>query len=212
MSNIVSVPGTLRGYRAWVAVPAHPGPFKLTPLTNWHNRQAWSDNLTCKAACIRPRVPWEPSHRAPDLDCTCGVHARYRHLDENYSSNLVIGSIQAHGRIVMQRHGFRAEYAKVEALVGMPPFIQAGNWLAPALIQEVAEQHGVGYVDTWKDLAEQYPPTDVRSLLQPELDWVLEKERIDLNRQYLTHLSQLPAGEIIRMLKDIGIEPKDPAP
>jgi hypothetical protein len=70
----------------------------------------------------RPDSP-RPSHRAPDPDCECGLHAWYA-PNSGYArgapGSTVHGAVAAWGRIEAHWHGFRAEYAEPMALAYSP--------------------------------------------------------------------------------------------
>lgn len=78
----------------------------------------------CGCDDLLPFMPRRPavSHRspAPAPNCTCGLHAYYRLPCDHERIVPVAGLITAWGRVQLHSDGFRAQFARVAALV-LPP-------------------------------------------------------------------------------------------
>jgi hypothetical protein len=150
------VPGTLRGYRVWRLTPHGLGSVSFTSYV-WKKSE--------RAQCAHGSTPI--GHRAPVSGCTCGLYAKHTLEaveDEFGSSSFMYGSIKAHGRIILGDHGFRAEYAEIEALLwhGLPiRYIDPDVGLAGAL-------NSVPFYTTRKKFLKDYPPISVDHLLPEE--------------------------------------------
>lgn len=172
-----TVPGTLRGYRAWRWDPKWE-PLVLYPVGfhNYAGIRVW-DNLKTEASCAH----WEKTekmspHPAPVFGCTCGVYARYVSMDSHDVWPL-LGSIRASGRIVLQRRGFRAQFAQVEALT-TPDFRYRGQ------LQELGAHYGVPVFNTFHELQDEFPPSDVSRWVSPSYE-EMDLRRVNMYRKYL---------------------------
>lgn len=160
----VVIPDALRGYRSWRL--DHPTgslfPVHADCTARWRTRRmtAICDNELSLTLDRKPH----PGERAPAADCTCGFYATYDHV--MYRQHLpkpwdfyrgkprrfVHGSVLASGRIILGEWGFRAQYAKIEALWGID------SW-------SIAKAYGVPWVRTRDAFLKQYPAPDVSGLL-----------------------------------------------
>jgi hypothetical protein len=98
----------LVGYRRWCVGPdATLWPAGTIPEAGDVHR-AWEPG---------PNVAWCPlhGHAAPDLACTCGLHAYAAPPEQVHG--FVLGAIAAWGAVCLHPSGFRAEHAQVTALV-----------------------------------------------------------------------------------------------
>jgi hypothetical protein len=108
--------------------------------------------------------PGRHSRIAPVRGCTCGIYAKHTLEAVEYefdSTSLMYGSIKAHGRIILGDHGFKAEYAEIEALLwyGLPiRYIDPDGALATAL-------NSVPFYKSRKKFLKDYPPIPVDHLL-----------------------------------------------
>jgi hypothetical protein len=156
------VAGTLRGYRTWRGVTRWTEvPEGLLPLTAVTQRQVmWSPVLTARCSPLKLHRPSDAGtdevadHRAPSPGCTCGIYAWYEPEDAGILNARVFGAIQASGVVLMGDRGFRAERARVVAVV------TRNRRLAAA-----CEASGIAVYRTRKNLLRDYPPEDLRSLL-----------------------------------------------
>jgi hypothetical protein len=93
--NVPLVPGTLRGYRFWVVAP---GDLRLRSIGV---NAAWTQSaMTAECLALGPSVPcsspqcmacrdgWVATHRAPALECTCGLYGVHYPLDEQIINNI----------------------------------------------------------------------------------------------------------------------------
>lgn len=123
--------GELRGYRGWVL------PSERDKLSSIFKRFDWSPGVNI-AEC---RQPWHDlsDDPCPSPYCTCGFYAHYSVKDAvDYCSGLIYGSIMASGTIIPGTRGFRAERARVEAVI--LPFTFATKY-GSERIEEVRETY-----------------------------------------------------------------------
>jgi hypothetical protein len=156
------VPGTLRGYRTWQLLGrwAHlaDGTLPLTSITRHHVR--WSPRLT--ACCIPNHAttpgPWSAmpnaDHHAPRMGCTCGIYGWYTPSDAKVVGGRVFGVVEASGLILMGEQGFRAETARITAVASRN-----------RRVTNACERAGIAVYRRRRDLLNDYPPTDMSSLL-----------------------------------------------
>ena len=166
------VAGALRGYRTWrparrwTRVP--DGALPLTAVTRRHI--VWTPVLDacCSPPWIAPRhreslVPAD--HRAPFAGCRCGIYAWYEPDDTGILHAGVFGTVEASGVILLGDRGFRAERARVIAIVTRNRRVGAA-----------CAQAGVAVYRHRRELLHDYPPDDVTTLLgdttarEPEME------------------------------------------
>ncbi len=155
------MPGSLRGYRTWrvVGTRAHrpDGTLPLSSVTR--RRVVWSPTLTARCEPNGTAAPGtssaiEDDHRAPQSGCSCGIYAWYSPTDADMVSARVFGVIEASGLILMGDRGFRAESAKITAVVTRNRRVTA-----------LCAQDGIAVYRRRRDLLRDHPPEDVSSLL-----------------------------------------------
>lgn len=158
---VETVPGTLRGYRAWRVMLA--APLELHPVgVRYQHPQtpAWDGiHGTARCECVTGI-----RHSSPSWGCTCGLYARYNSLEGGYDRNPILGSIQAHGRIIIQEQGFRSQFAKVEALALGSAWRADMPWHALQLFGQV---HNIPVFHSLAELQERFPPEDVSRWIEP---------------------------------------------
>lgn len=155
-------PGSLRGYRY----------FRLYSNLNLHSvshRDAWDDREKV-AQC----AGYTGIHTAPQPRCRCGIYGWYAPelATENHGNfslglghgirdRLVLGAVSVSGNIVPGTDGFRAERAKIEALV-LP-----GNFhYFAGREKEFQERYsGIQVFNHLDDLVEAFSPSDVSELM-----------------------------------------------
>jgi hypothetical protein len=158
------VPGSLRGYRTWrllgrrAAAQLPDGTLPLTSVTRRNVR--WERTLTARCEAPGPGTvgpaPSAPegSHRAPEAGCVCGIYGWYDPADTYMTSARVFGVVEASGLVIMGEQGFRAERARIAAVVTRSRRAAAA-----------CERAGVAIYRRRRDLLRDYPPDDVSSLL-----------------------------------------------
>jgi len=156
------VAGTLRGYRKWLALRSVPEQSDLLPLASVAIRDVvWSETLS--ARCLASGVEYfdaSYAHRAPERACRCGIYAWYQPGDPNMTgTGGVFGVIEASGLIFMGTRGFRAEHARIVAVLAYGP--RARRACARARIAVYRR---------YRRLVADYPPQDLRALLDTEPD------------------------------------------
>ena len=161
------VPGTLRGYRTWR--PTRRGeevPEGLLPLAAVSRRKVlWPAVLS--ARCLPLELPRRPSgeapddlvpdsHRAPESGSDCGIYAWYAPDDTRMMHARVFGVVEASGLVLMGERGFRAEHARVVAVVTRSRRVAAA-----------CTEAGITVYRRRRDLVRAYPPEDVSELIGP---------------------------------------------
>lgn len=171
------VPAALRGYRTWRIT--RDGQLRSTAFD-----YVWPTAGERKAECRRGPtarvvpVPGMPGiarledvedHRdeAPGEDCKCGFYGWYDPADARMVDAPVFGAIEVAGRVKVGGHGFRAERARLVALVVTPEMrtrVGAAELLRRLEVDEVPV-----YEDRPSLLAD-FPPDDVSHLVKHECD------------------------------------------
>lgn len=156
------VPGSLRGYRTWQPASRHEratdGMLPMTSVTRPH--VVWSPSLCARcvpldAGCPSPGPRTLPAdHRAPQPGCNCGIYGWYGPEDTGMLDARVFGAIEASGLILMGERGFRAERARITAVVTRNRRVAAACALA-----------GIAVYRRRRELLRDYPPEDLSSLL-----------------------------------------------
>jgi hypothetical protein len=156
------VPGSLRGYRTWglagrrAYVPA--GTLPLTSVTR--RRVVWTPTLTARCTPNDPATsgPWslpvEGDHSAPHAGCRCGIYGWYTPTDTGMLRARVFGVIEASGVVLMGERGFRAEKARIVAVVSRNRRVTAA-----------CERAGIAVYRRRRDLLRDHPPEDLSALL-----------------------------------------------
>jgi hypothetical protein len=156
------VPGSLRGYRTWrllsrrVALPEDALPLRsVTRLVVWPP--------TLEARCASPDLEQDArvassaargSHPSPARRCDCGIYAWYDPHDTALLPARVFGAVEASGLVLMGDRGFRAERARISAVV------TRNRRLAAA-----CEAASIGVYRRRSALLRDYPADDVSGLL-----------------------------------------------
>ncbi len=155
------VPGSLRGYRTWRVVgPRAHRPDSTLPLSSVTRRSVvWSPTLTARCephdtAAPGPFSAIDGDHRAPHAGCSCGIYGWYSPTDTDMVSARVFGVIEASGLILMGDRGFRAESAKITAVVTRNRRVAA-----------LCARSGITVYRRRRDLLRDHPPEDMSSLL-----------------------------------------------
>ena len=159
------VPGSLRGYRSWrrsgrrAHVPS--GMLPLTAVT----RRSVTWGATLHAECTEPdfanpspaRDGLPDAHRSPEPSCECGIYAWYVPDDTMTVEAGVFGAvgvIEASGLVLMGDRGFRAERARIIAVVTWNKRVAAA-----------CAEAGIAVYRRRRDLLRDYPPEDLSALL-----------------------------------------------
>ncbi len=134
------VPGGLRGFRTWTWEPTR-GPVRSRGYP-WTGGEL---HAVCDIG---------GEHDAPSTTCACGIYAWYRPDDSRLIPGVVFGVVEARGRVLLGDYGFRAEHARVTALVtSWPPLVA---W---------CDEHAIRVFRSRDDLVAALPPDDVTELL-----------------------------------------------
>jgi hypothetical protein len=156
------VPGSLRGYRTWWRAGRRASlPDRMLPLTSVTRRHVIWDT-TLSARCVPrdtapsglPSAEVLDDHPAPRAGCNCGIYGWYAPDDAGIMSASVFGAIEASGRILMGERGFRAERARITAVVTRNRRVAAACTRA-----------GITVYGRRRDLLRDHPPADLSALL-----------------------------------------------
>jgi hypothetical protein len=156
------VAGTLRGFRTWHPLSRWASvPERALPLAAVTRRHViWTPTLI--AYCSPPKrgaldhLPSTPppNHPAPSVGCSCGIYAWYE-PDDIYIVNAgVFGTIEASGVILVGERGFRAQRARITAVLTCNRRLSAA-----------CAEAGIAVYRRRCDLVRDQPPEDVASLL-----------------------------------------------
>jgi hypothetical protein len=156
------VPGALRGYRTWrPARRSMPIPAGLLPITSVSRRRIlWSPRLT--ARCTPPDPGRSPAgelapvddHDAPHAGCDCGIYAWYAPDDTRIMHAAVFGVVEATGLVLLGDRGFRAQQARVVAVVTRNRRVAAA-----------CTEAGIAVYRRRRHLVRDFPPDDLRPIL-----------------------------------------------
>jgi hypothetical protein len=160
------VAGSLRGYRTWrLQRRRRPPSGDALPLTSVTRRVVWGPSLTAsctpdETANLAPGAATLPAdHAAPAAGCRCGIYGWYDPADTGMLRARVFGVVEASGLVLMGDRGFRAERAKIVAVVSR------NRRLAAA-----CEQAGIVVYRRRRDLVRDCPPEDLSALLGDSRD------------------------------------------
>ncbi len=169
------------GYRAWCPYSAHGWSYYgLGGQAGWHIPGSSPERIdlypiSSGAGAWHPGVnqashfsAYRP-HRAPKPDCDCGfwVRATLREARDYVQSAVpyLFGAVQAWGKIIEHRNGFRCQFVRVIALhneVGIKRYLPSGDIGLPPIeterqtywtrtdiqVREIAERHDVPLFDS----------------------------------------------------------------
>lgn len=170
--DAATVPAELRGYRMWRVRSG------CLTATNAFNGEWMSAELTaeCRVGAGSGR---EPSHPAPNERCGCGIYAWYRPDETRIHRGDVFGVVAASGRALLGDYGFRAERARVVALVVPRVHVHPREHLTDSMryalghddhrLERWCARYDVKVFQTREALVEAFPPDDVRELLGREI-------------------------------------------
>jgi hypothetical protein len=155
------VPGSLRGYRTWRLRRrrAPPGGDSL-PLASVTRAVVWGPTLSARCAPESTDDPGpgaatpDGGHVAPAAECRCGIYGWYDPADTGMLHARVFGVIEASGLVLMGERGFRAERARIVAVVSRNRRLTAA-----------CEQAGIAVYRRRRDLVRDCPPEDLSALL-----------------------------------------------
>lgn len=205
------VQGTLRGYREWQWGNKNWLRGSRFPRGDflWPQNLEWTFNAGDAPYQVSPWLPdtWNEavcarleSHQVPYPDtecCGCGFYAKYRPQWNQISPSVAVrGIIEAKGRIILGTKGFRAQQARIVALIrpsdapyaapylGLPhdQYKRLSGQVANSSVR-AAEAYGVPLFNM-EEALEAFPPHDVEELL-PELKAQREREREKLLKAYM---------------------------
>lgn len=186
------VPGGLRGYRMWDTRGA-----LLTAVSHAVDWTVPEHTATCVRNA--PYQVWfsgrpifesaDAPHVVPGEACTCGIYGWYRPDEARLHQGDVFGVVEATGRVLLGDFGFRAERARIVALV---------SEYEP--IQHYWTHRGVPVFEDRKALLAAFPPQDVRELIGHEIPdtppddnpWMAASLSFTVNsQQFVTAMRQL---------------------
>lgn len=155
------VAGSLRGYRTWRLQRRRSRPSGDTlPLTSVTRRVVWGPTLTARctpddmANLTGAAATLPGDHAAPAAECHCGIYGWYDPADTGMLRARVFGVVEASGLVLMGDRGFRAERARIVAVVARNRRLTAA-----------CEQAGIAVYRRRRDLLRDCPPEDLSALL-----------------------------------------------
>lgn len=137
--------GTLRGYRLWISRPSG----YLSPLTSGEKLTKSLAHAECRLSSFYLPNSKRRPHESPRPGCGCGLYAFYQ--PPVTSEGLFIsGAVDAFGKIVLHKKGFRAEKIQIKSLFHLD--------------SEVLKQTSFKYPDVemfedYSDMVKAYPPS-----------------------------------------------------
>lgn len=105
------------------------------------------------------------SFPAPMVECTCGFYARYADENHGYSHRGLNGVIEASGKTILGRTGFRSQYAEVKALYYNPSSFFLDEDSARLALKGLGDTYHVPVFDSFEEAKRRFPPSDVSELL-----------------------------------------------
>jgi len=151
----------IRAYRAW----RHRPPAQSARLESFGGQTTWTPKRWMRAECKVMRAMG--THAAPASGCSCGIYAtkdlalvaglRLLAVVGNETS-VMIGIVELAGTIIEHDFGYRAEYARVAALLPRPGQESAAEWIAAVYGVPVSSQ----LIDQWDDLPQPTPSAKAR--------------------------------------------------
>jgi hypothetical protein len=129
------------GYRSWyVGLDATLWPAGWVPATRGSARvhRPWRAGVNTASCPLHP-------HPAPDLGCTCGLHALLEPPEPSFG--FIAGAVAAWGRVQVHANGFRSEHAQITALVEPPGAADtaaiAARYRVPVVPRELLEREAL---------------------------------------------------------------------
>jgi len=108
------------GWRVWRTRTSNDG----TALVSAFHDHRWPFRQHADAVCHAFKLPWRNRHLAPEEGCRCGIYGVAAETFAQGSSSLgppgvyfpVLGPVAMWGKVVVTRHGWRAEFAYPQQL------------------------------------------------------------------------------------------------
>jgi hypothetical protein len=158
------VPGSIIGYRLFEVMPAEVRP-DLGSIYYYYRWTPGVNKAECQYGC----------GNTPSKTCSCGFYGKYNYnLDTESKANgmrvdgsprmMVLGAIEAYGKVILGTKGFRAENARV---LGISPYYRYP--VNRGTFHNLADKYKCNYYETVTDLVYAFPPPDVSSLV-PEYE------------------------------------------
>lgn len=194
------VPGTLRGYRSWTI---DSNGF-LHPINPWPN-SAWTNGIN-ESVCHgdHGRSDMDRCGSSPGKNCTCGFYATHipfyaTHIPLPWRGS-VIGVIEASGRVIIGTQGFRAQKARIVAVVD--PVAQH-RWTAHGRAMLLDNYPDVDWFQDPERMWEKYPPQDLSEIVDLQAMKEEEDRKMQELRKYYERLTvfQIPMSEVLRALQ-----------
>ncbi len=163
------VPGRLRGYRLWRLSSEGLTPIHQRMSKSWHIGQ----NVAECTSGAKVVPPLEDHHgTVPMLECTCGFYAKYKAnelantLGTHNPFTVVVGAIDATGKVIQGSRGFRAQFAKIVALC---PIMTIDNGSYQETVRYMAGVvYGVPFYQSMYHLLKDFPEDDVSDIYKSD--------------------------------------------
>ena len=179
------VPGSLIGYRVFHTLNNSDLYQKLMSIMSYYLWNPGINTASCNNNVVHSVVHYDTHYGKypPVSSCRCGFYAKYFPDDfkdvigYGWSGPLVLGAIEAHGRVILGTKGFRAEKARI---IGLAPFQAIDCSKIPLL----ANHYRVNYYDHIQDLVNDFPPSDVSNLVPKETSNGPDRFTVITGRQF----------------------------
>jgi hypothetical protein len=104
----------IRAWRVWRSSTEADGSLVLQSLTHAGGSTRWPPGETLQAGCA------VKAHQAPNSACTCGIYAHKTReaaiAQAAGAPGAVVGEVELWGAVVEHEHGYRAQWARPDAL------------------------------------------------------------------------------------------------
>ena len=140
--NATRVPDAIepiRAWRAWRSSAEADGSLVLQSLTHAGGGTRWPPGETLQARCA------VKAHQAPNSACTCGIYAHKTReaaiAQAAGAPGTVVGEVELWGAVVEHEHGYRAQWARPDALwvpLALSPHGTTAHEVTAALSRQAA--------------------------------------------------------------------------
>lgn len=139
-------------------------PDAITPIVGWREMRAtvgrwltspytpmvWTGNQWYEAYCLPVEQRYmvvsytgTTCSQAPGLGCGCGFHAVPQLFSPRPWSSRLMARVELAGRVIQHKGGWRAQFARLTAIVGPSPHRLVGGIVASVTFAQLADRLGV---------------------------------------------------------------------
>jgi hypothetical protein len=130
----------IAAWRTWALTGKRDGShLRLRPIAG--RTRPWLPMAPAEAACKQARL-----HAAPNIDCSCGLHATHE-LDilRRAKSPAVLGRVALWGRVIEHELGYRAQFGYPQRLA-LVCFLCFWQWGTARCEPDIVGYYGRGYL------------------------------------------------------------------